>query len=46
MGLDTVEIVINVENRFGIEISDAEATSCTTPGMLSDLVLLRGRGFR
>ena len=47
MGLDTVEIVIKVENRFGIEISDAEATSCTTPGTLIDLVmgkLLQGEG--
>lgn len=38
MGLDGVEIVMAVEERFGIVITDAEATVCTTPGHLVDLV--------
>jgi len=39
MGLEAVEIVIKTENRFGIEIGDAEATACANPGMLVDLVM-------
>ncbi len=39
MGLDAVEIVMAVEERFGIAITDAEATACTTPGLLVDLVM-------
>lgn len=39
MGLEAVEIVIAVEERFGIEISNAEAMACTTPGQLVDVVM-------
>lgn len=38
MGLDTVEIVLGVEARFGIEISDAEASSCRTVGQLNQCI--------
>lgn len=38
MGLDGVELVMRVEERFGVEIEDAEAGPVTTPGMLIDLV--------
>jgi acyl carrier protein len=38
MGLDSVEIVIRTEQTFGIALTDAEATSVTTPRMLADLV--------
>jgi hypothetical protein len=39
MGLDTVEFVIAVEEKFGIKIEDAEAVECTTPRKLTDLIL-------
>jgi hypothetical protein len=39
MGLDGVEIVVKVENTFGISIEDGEAAKVTTPGQLIDLVL-------
>ena len=38
MGLDSVELVMRVEERFGIEIHDSEAEPIRTPGMLVDLV--------
>jgi acyl carrier protein len=41
MGLDSVELVMAFEENFGIEISDAEAESLTTPGQVRDLVLAR-----
>ena len=39
MGLDAVEIVMAVEDEFGITISDAEAAECRTPRMIIDLVV-------
>ena len=39
MGMDGVEIVMTVEERFGIEISNPEAEQIVTPGELIDLVL-------
>jgi acyl carrier protein len=39
MGLDAVEIVMSIEERFGVTISDAEAEQCVTPAILIDLVL-------
>ena len=38
MGLDGVELVMAVEETFGISISDADAGSLVTPGMLIDCV--------
>ena len=39
MGLEAVEIVMAVEDRFGIAIEDAEAEKTATPGMLIELVM-------
>lgn len=41
MGLDGVEIVMAVEERFGIEISNQEAERIITPRELIDLVLTK-----
>ena len=38
MGLDTVELICEVEARFGIQISDADASVCRTVGQLNDCV--------
>jgi acyl carrier protein len=38
MGLDGVELALKTEERFGIQITDAEAEHVRTPGMLVDLV--------
>ena len=38
MGMDGVEIVMAVEDQFGITIEDAEAEHIRTPGQLIDLV--------
>lgn len=43
MGLDGVEIVMAVEERFGITIADEEAEITLTPGKLIDLVLAKVR---
>jgi acyl carrier protein len=39
MGLDGVELVMAFEERFGIQISDAEAEHCFTPANVIDLIL-------
>lgn len=38
MGLDTVEFIMTVEERFGVEIDDREASEIRTVGELADLV--------
>ncbi len=46
MGLDTVELVLAVEEHFAIEISDVDSVTLATCGALSDYVerQLRARG--
>lgn len=39
MGLDLVELVMSVEERFGITLSDADAERADTPAKLIDIVL-------
>jgi hypothetical protein len=39
MGLDLVEMVMAVEQRFGIELSDADAERSVTPGILIETIL-------
>lgn len=41
MGLDGVELIMAVEERFGIEITDPEATKIRTPRELTNLVLTK-----
>lgn len=39
MGMDSVEIVIAVEEAFGIQIEDSEAEKLLTPQQLIDVVM-------
>src|SRR5262245_7849642 len=41
MGLDLVEFVMEVEERFGVRIPDADATALTTPRKLIDYLAAR-----
>ena len=41
MGLDSVELVLAVEEEFGIAIDDADAANLTTPRLLADYVFAR-----
>lgn len=41
MGLDSVELVMAVEEHFKIAISDADAVRCVTPAILIDVVLAK-----
>ena len=38
MGLGTVELVLDIEDHFGIKIPDAGAESCETIGDVADVV--------
>ncbi len=39
MGLDAIEIVMAVEERFAVSIPDEDATKATTPRLLVDRVM-------
>ena len=39
MGLDTVELVIAIEDEFGIQIPDAVAANMFTPNDVADFVI-------
>jgi hypothetical protein len=43
MGLDTVELVLAIEDEFGIRISDRIAQTLRTPGDVADYVMTRVR---
>jgi len=38
MGLDSVELVLDIEETFEIVLSDEEAEKALTPGILTDIV--------
>lgn len=39
MGLDTVELIMSVEDAFAISITDQQASKCETISQLCDIVL-------
>ncbi|HLY61039.1 MAG TPA: acyl carrier protein [Terriglobia bacterium] len=41
MGLDIIEFVMSVEERFGIEIPDGDAQRLTTPRLLVDYIMTK-----
>lgn len=41
MGLDSVEIIMDIEDGFGIEITDAEAAGCIRVGDLLGVVMAK-----
>jgi acyl carrier protein len=41
VGLDSVEIIMDIEDRFGIEITDAEAARCAAVGDLLGCVIAK-----
>ena len=44
MGLDLVELVIRVEETFGVQIPDKVATELDTPGKVTDYILSQVEG--
>jgi acyl carrier protein len=38
MGLDGVELVMALEEGFGVTITDADAEACVTPAIVIDLI--------
>jgi acyl carrier protein len=38
MGLDGVELVMALEESFGVTITDAEAEACATPGAVTEMI--------
>jgi acyl carrier protein len=41
MGLDTVELVLAIEEEFGVPIDDNDAAELTTPGQVTDYLFAR-----
>ena len=39
MGLDTVELIMALEERFGIQIPDEDATELYTPRRVTDYIM-------
>ncbi len=44
MGLDTVELVMAFEEKFGINIPNEEAAELTTPRQVTDYVMSTAKG--
>ncbi|HEX8127571.1 MAG TPA: phosphopantetheine-binding protein [Pyrinomonadaceae bacterium] len=44
MGLDTVELLMAFEEKFGVSISDADAAELTTPRKVTDYLLEKRAG--
>ena len=44
MGLDTVELVIAFEEKFGVSIPDADAAELATPRDVTDYLMAAGAG--
>lgn len=45
MGLDALEIVLEVEKAFQVEITDEEGAKTLTLGMLTDVVMSKNTQF-
>jgi hypothetical protein len=47
MGLDTVELLMAFEEKFGVSITDEDATRLTTPRKVTDYIVskVEGRGI-
>ncbi len=43
MGLDTVELLMAIEEEFGLHFNDADAADCTTPRHVADYLSKRVR---
>ncbi len=41
MGLDLVELVMAIEEAFGVSLSDSECAKAVTPRLLGDLVFAK-----
>lgn len=46
MGLDMLEVIMEVEDQFGVQIPDTDYAKLRTVGDLHDLIVLKKTGFR
>ncbi len=44
MGLDTVELVMAFEEKFGVDIPDADTVELVTPRAVTDYLMTTGAG--